>query len=273
MSNLKKIFLNPGSSIACGIISFIFMILPDGLFTHGILPCEWDETWIVVVNKFCLCVTIFLVSSIIYINHRKKRKSVSIASRTYEIVVQYGDITDIKTGKKIIHFDECFTTTVGERPEDIKADSVCGQYLTKHRNDNIPLLIEKVSKTPSGKSKFKDTPCFASGTIIPNGEFLLMAFAKLDEKGLGHLTYNEFLDCLDVLWEQIDEYRGTDDIYVPILGSRITRFDRELTQQDLLNIMIASYRLHPKKIKLPNKLHIVCQEREGFSLNDIIGVD
>lgn len=47
----------------------------------------------------------------------------------------------------------------------------------------------------------------------------------------------------------------------------------DLTQQELLDIMIASYRLHPKKLKKPNTLHIVCKERDGFSLNAIFGVD
>ena len=114
---------------------------------------------------------------------------------------------------------------------------------------------------------------YASGTIVPNGDYLLMAFAKLNQNGLGHLTYDEYLECLNSLWEQIDLWHGTSDVYVPILGSKITRFDKELTQQELLDTMISSYRLSPKKMKKPYKLHIVCREREGFSLNDIFGVE
>lgn len=98
-------------------------------------------------------------------------------------------------------------------------------------------------------------------------------FAKLDEGGRGFHIYESYLKCLDKLWEQIDLYHGTKDVYIPIFGSRITRFDKELTQQELLDIMIASYRLHPKKLRTPNLLHIVCKEREGFSLNNIFGVD
>ena len=103
--------------------------------------------------------------------------------------------------------------------------------------------------------------------------FLLMAFAKLDKNGLGHLSYDEYIECLNKLWEQIDIYHGTSDVYMPILGSKITRFDKELTQQELLDIIISTYRLSPKKMKEAYKLHIMCKAREGFSLNDVFGID
>jgi len=42
-----------------------------------------------------------------------------------------------------------------------------------------------------------------------------------------------------------------------------------LTQQELLDMMIASYKLSAHKIKAPWKLRIICQKRDGFSLNKI----
>lgn len=52
-----------------------------------------------------------------------------------------------------------------------------------------------------------------------------MAFTRLNENGLGEMTYNQYLDCLNTLWQQIDCYHGTDDVYLPILGSKIVRFE------------------------------------------------
>ncbi len=100
-----------------------------------------------------------------------------------------------------------------------------------------------------------------------------MAFTKLDKNGLGCLTYEEYIECLEKLWEQIDLRHGTSDVYLPILGSNIVRFDKDLTQQELLDIMINSYRLSPKRMKKPYTLYIMCKKREGFSLNDIWGVE
>ena len=183
------------------------------------------------------------------------------------------DDGNINDGVKVINFDECFTTTVGNRPEDIKPASVCGQYLQKYPISDMQNLISDAGITPVGKSLFAQKDKYAHGTIIRRGDFLLMAFAKLDRDGRGILTYDKYLDCLEKVWEQIDLHHGTDDVYLPILGSRITRFEREFSQQELLDIMISSYRLSDRKIKKPNVLHIICKEREGFSLNNIFGVD
>ena len=99
-----------------------------------------------------------------------------------------------------------------------------------------------------------------------------MSFTKLNQHGLGEMTYTQYLECLQTLWEQIDIYHGTKDVYVPVLGSQIVRFERDLTQQELLDIMISSYRLSPKRLRRPYTLHIVCRKRDGFSINDVFGL-
>lgn len=70
----------------------------------------------------------------------------------------------------------------------------------------------------------------------------------------------------------MDMHHGTSDVYMPILGSKIVRFDKELSQQELLDTIIASYRVSPYKLKESYSLHIVCRERKDFSLNDVFGV-
>lgn len=50
----------------------------------------------------------------------------------------------------------------------------------------------------------------------------------------------------------------------------VTLFEgASLSQQELLNIMIWSYKLSPHKIKAPYKLRIICKKSDGFSLNEI----
>src|SRR5699024_7835521 len=118
--------------------------------------------------------------------------------------------------------------------------------------------------------KYKNKVRYESGKLVPRGEYLLMAFAKLDEIGKGELTRDELLDGLSVLWEEIDTYYAQKDICIPILGSGITRIKGEsLTQQQLLEIIIASYRLSSHKIKSPYKLRIVCKKHDDFYLNKI----
>lgn len=264
--------LNQVSAIAGTLISAVFTIVPEGVFKHGLVECFWSETTIIVTNRVLTCLAIVALSVVGCAIYRCVRCSVRVLGKSFTIKIEYKDLLKVKKGKKVINFDECFSTNVGEKPEDIKPNSVCGQYLKKNPIPDMQRLIQESGVQSSGFSQYNKKDAFTPGTIIPRGDYFLMAFAKLSEKGIGAIAYEEYLKCLDTLWEQIDLYHGMDDVYLPVLGSGITRFDRELTQQELLDIMIASYRLSPKKMKKQFTLHIVCKKCDGFSLNDIFGV-
>ena len=95
-------------------------------------------------------------------------------------------------------------------PADIKLTSICGQYLTANPNLNIQSLLSNSQLKPlKTKSKYQSKERYESGRIVPNGDDLLLAFAKLDKNGLGRFfTRDEYLECLSVLWEEIDKYYG-----------------------------------------------------------------
>ena len=103
-------------------------------------------------------------------------------------------------------------------------------------------------KPAQSKSKYQRKIRYDSGTIVPNGDDLLMAFAKLDERGKGRFfSRDEYLECLDLLWKELENYYSEKDVCVPILGAGTTSFDggagASISQQDLLDIMICSYKL------------------------------
>lgn len=276
MSKISKILFNKGSCISYTILTAFFTVVSDDFFKCLTLNSKWKELTNLIVIKVLLCLAIFVLSNIFYALWHKNRKRVCITNHNYAIQVEYGDLFDIEEGKIVIDFDECFTTKTGDGPADIKPNSVCGQYLKKKPIYNMQKLLDCAGVKPErSKSEYNNQVRYKPGTIVPvpNEQFLLMAFAKLDKDGRGNLTYDEYLACLNYLWKQIDMYHGTHDVYLPILGSKITRFEKDLTQQQLLDIMIGSYRLSPYKMKLPNKLHIVCKPRFGFSINNIWGVD
>lgn len=214
------------------------------------------------------------IVAVIYGIYLCLRKKVSMKGDNYQITVEYGDLLKIKKCKKVITFDECFSTKVGDAPADIKPTSICGQYLKSNPNLNIQSLISGSQLNPiKSRSKYQNKERYESGRIVPNGDDLLLAFAKLDKKGLGRLTRDEYLECLTILWEEIDTYYGQTDVCIPILGSGLTRFDggsgASISQQELLNMMIWSYKLSSHKIKLPHKLRIICKKSGDFSLNKI----
>lgn len=67
-------------------------------------------------------------------------------------MVKYGDIFK-EDGWKVINFDECFTTTVGNGKGDIKASSLCGKYRRRFSIDEMQLLIDNAGLKASRKIK------------------------------------------------------------------------------------------------------------------------
>ena len=256
---------------ALGIISVVFTFVPEALFgSCKIFPDASDEVNIM-VNRVMFFLTVVVLAAIGYALYLLCRKSVSIKGKNYNIKISYGDIFDVSARKKVIPFDECFTTEVGQEPAQVKPSSICGQYLTRYPIADIRPLIEKAQLKPcKGRSKYNNQERYESGRLVPHGDYLLMAFAKLDKDGLGRMTRDEFLECLSILWQEIDKHYGQTDVCISILGSGATRMgDNTITQQELLDMIIGSYKLSVNKIKVPSTLHIVCKRRDGFSLNRI----
>ena len=293
LKSCKCKIIKKSSIWALSIITVIFTFFPESVFAS--FPIKNDNviskflsllveidinTISIIVNKMLSFILIWLFISAVYGLYLIFRKSVTIKGKDYIVEVKYGDILKIPANcKKVINFDECFTTSVGQLPGEIKPDSICGQYLNQKNDSELKLSMNKLIlelgiKPEKKKSEYQGKDRYKSGTIIPYEDDLLMAFAMLDSNGRGRfLSIKEYVDCLFYLWKEIDKYYGQKDVCVPILGSGITRFedgsDRILSQQELLDIMIHSYKLYAHKIKRPNKLKIICKKKDDFSLNRI----
>lgn len=206
-----------------------------------------------------------------YSRIRKK----TIKGNNYSIKVEYGNLLKKKNCQRLINFDECFTTQVGTGTADIKKDSVCGQYLIQNPNLNIQTLIAASGVKPcKKKSKYNNSTCYKPGTIVANGDDLLMAFTRLESNGKSmKFTVEEYLKCLSFLWEEIDNNYNNKDVYIPVLGSGIARFENGISQsipkQELVDLMISSYKLSLHKLKNKNTLHIVCRKSDDFSMDKI----
>ena len=169
-----------------------------------------------------LAVTAILLSCG-YSRIRKK----TIKGNNYSIIVEYGNILKKKNCQRLINFDECFTTTVGTGTADIKKDSVCGQYLIQNPGLNVQSLIDASGVKPCRrKSKYNNSTCYEPGTIVANGDDLLMAFTRLESNGKSmKFTVEEYLKCLSLLWEEIDNNYNNKDVYITVLGSGIASFE------------------------------------------------
>ena len=269
MSSLWKKFLKPVYCYSLGATTLLFTFIPESAFTNGFFQVEWPMEAIITCNRLLCLFVIFILTSLITGCYYRWRMSVTIARPGYKIVVEYGDLFKKDDCKKVIAFDECYATHVGSEPADIKPHSVCGQFLAKF--PDIGSVIQDYGlKRQRKHSEYQNQESYESGSIIPYNDFLLLAFAKLDRDGLGRMTREEFTSCLNLMWKEIDRYHCQQSVALPILGSGITRFKGEtLTQQQLLDMIIASYKLSPDKLNPFATLHIVCRRDDDFSLNKI----
>ena len=261
-----------GGSIAYFFVSCIQVFVPDTILKQiPLFQCVENDDCKVLIIRLLLYFVVLTVATGIIIIYLKKRTKIVIRGKNYTVEVRYGDIFSINNCKKLSAFDECYTTKVGHAPQDINPSSICGKYLLNHSIDINNLIQENGIRKARGKSRYNHQDKYESGTLIPCDDFLLLAFAKLDEDGKGYITRNEYLDCLSLMWKEIDKYYAQTDICIPILGSGTTRTGdgNPLTQQELLDIIIGSYKICGSKIKHPNKLIIICQKSDEFSLNKI----
>ena len=267
-------FLKKSSTWALSIITVVFTFAPETIFDKSKLITSASDEINVIITRVLAFVAVLVLSTIINVLYLLCRRSIRIKGNSYSIQIEYGNIFKMRACKKVIPFDECFTTIVGDSPSEINPNAICGQYLKVNpiTDDDIQTLIGNTQLKPAeSKSKYQNMVRYVSGTLVPNGDDLLMAFAMLDEDGLGEFPSREdYLGSLSVLWKEIDKHYGQKDVCIPVLGSGVTRIgDTVLSQQELLDIIIGSYQLSAHKMKLPCQLHIVCKKRDDFSLNRI----
>lgn len=278
LSNRLWELINPYQNIlrlSATVVSFVFALLPDNVSNIiKIYPYCSDY-----INAICFKVILAVIIGVfvcLFLNIlRHFCSSRLINGRNYSIRVQYGNLFDEKNnGKIVIPFDECFTVLVDDNdPGAINSKSICGQYL-KANSLNSSVMIELIHKaglrSMQEKSRYKGKVCYETGSIVPKGKWLLLAFSKIDESGRARMSYDDYVKTLKRLWCELDRYYGQKDIYIPILGSGTTRIDGyNYTKQELLDIIIGTYKLSPYKLKLPNKLHIICENNGDISLTKI----
>ena len=124
-----------------GIISIIFTFVPESSFQKYKLVLALSDEVNIILNRVLVFILVLFFSLLIKFIYLLIRKSVIIKGKNYIVEVEYGDILKEKNCKRVINFDECFTTTVGDAPSEIKPSSICGQYLAENPNINIQSLI------------------------------------------------------------------------------------------------------------------------------------
>lgn len=192
-----------------------------------------------------------------------------------EVTIKVGDIFS-ETGLKAIAFNEYFDTIVDNKI--ISENSLNGIFIKNSIGDTaseLDLYIDNYSFNESEKlenninrssgKKLK----YQIGTICVYKDFLLAAFTKFDSANKAVLTMPEYLEFLINFWDKVNDVYGQQSVVTPVFGSGITRIrgHKTISDEDLLKIMLWTFRISEMRFKYPAKLTIVIHKDKIDKIN------
>lgn len=241
-------------SVISGILSFVllFNIVPD-LYNHYLK---------------CFGYIIFVILILIYLVLWLKANyltDVKIDIDGSTVNIKSGDLFT-EDGFKVIPFNEYFDTVVDEKI--IATSSLNGifiknylatelnnldNYIVQNTDDDDILDANSTRKLGGKTVKFK-----LSTTFVFN-DYLLTAFSRFDEHNKAILTMPEYIEFLINFWDRVNRVYAQKSVSVPIFGSGITRIKehKNISDEDLLKIMLWTFKLSEMKFQHPAKLSII----------------
>ena len=208
--------------------------------------------------------------------HANVRRSIRLKINNSEIEVYFGDIFEDSAELKAISFNEYFDTQVDDKI--ISKRSLHGQFIEKlyagrvdalddiiAADEHLPEMIAGENHTrPAGKkTKYK------LGTVCMAEECLLIALSRFDANNKAFLEISDYISCLLAFWNEVDSVYNERTLALPVLGSGITRFrDYEsISDQELLELIIWTFKLSRIKFTYPSKVKIVVWEKKSEKIN------
>lgn len=192
-----------------------------------------------------------------------------------EVSIKVGDIFS-ESGLKAIAFNEYFDTIVDNKI--ISESSLNGIFIKKHLDDPISELdrhIDNYSFDESEKIESNTERAvgkklrYQIGTICVYKDFLLAAFTKFDDNNKAVLTMPEYLEFLINFWDKVNNVYAQQSLAAPVFGSGITRIKghKTISDEDLLKIMLWTFRISEMRFKYPAKLTIVIHKDKIDKIN------
>ena len=208
--------------------------------------------------------------------HANVRRSIRLKINNSEVEVYFGDIFEDSAELKAISFNEYFDTQVDDKI--ISKGSLHGQFIEKlyagrvdalddiiAADEHLPEMIagENPTRLAGKKTKYK------LGTVCMAEEYLLIALSRFDANSKAFLEISDYIGCLLAFWNEVDSVYNERTLALPVLGSGITRFrDYEsISDQELLELIIWTFKLSRIKFTYPSKVKIVVWEKKSEKIN------
>ena len=203
-----------------------------------------------------------------------KLEKISLIVEGSKVIVKAGDIFK-QTGLKTIAFNEYFDTKVDDNI--ISRKSLNGIFIESHLDISLDELDNQINNNQFEEGelihgniqRLGKPKKYKLGTIFILDEYILVAFSKFDSKNKANLSMQEYLEFLINFWDNVNRVYSQKDVSVPIFGSGITRIKehKSISDENLLKIMLWTFRISEMRFKHPAKLSIIIHEDKIDSVN------
>ena len=227
-----------------------------------------------IIGNVALIVLFFIYLGIwLYYNNLRK---ITINIDNSEVIVKEGDLFK-EEGLKVIAFNEYFDTIVDDII--ISKASLNGIFINKFIGDQIKDLDEHINKYlndndiletgVSRKNGGKNTKYKLGKIVLWEDEYILTSFSKFDKDDRARLTMPEYIKFLIEFWDRINCIYAQRNVSVPIFGSGITRIKEHIhiRDEELLKIMLWTFKLSEYRFKYPAKLSIIIHKSNFSDIN------
>lgn len=229
--------------------------------------CKHTYGWIFLITLVLVYVGIWVWSN--------KLTKIDINIEGSDVTIKVGDIFQ-ETGFQAIAFNEYFDTQVDNKI--ISEGSLNGIFIKDHLDISANELDKHITDYEFEKDEIIGTNVnrklgkklrYQIGTICIYKNFLLTAFSKFDESNKAVITIPEYLDFLINFWDKVNNVYAQKSVSTSIFGSGITRIKghKNISDEDLLKIMLWTFRISEMRFKYPAKLTIVIHRDKIEKIN------
>lgn len=222
-----------------------------------------------------ICIGMLIIIYFFLWIHANTLKSINLSVEGSTVTIKTGDIFS-EPGFKVIAFNEYFDTLVDEKI--IAAETLNGKFINEHLTCSVEQLDEHISQYPFSRGETssinKNRPQgnkqkYALGTICVWEDYLLTAFSKFNAHNEARLTMPEYLKFLINFWDRVNRVYAQKSVTVPIFGSGMVRIKehKNITAEELLKIMLWTFRISEMRFAYPAKLMIVIHKDKIDKIN------
>ncbi|MDM3062793.1 macro domain-containing protein [Citrobacter sp. CK180] len=202
-------------------------------------------------------------------------REINLTIEESTVVIKTGDIFK-QEGLKVIAFNEYFDTQVDERI--IAQVSLNGKFIREYCDCSVSELDAYIENYRFDSDEIKEINAdrpegkkqkFEIGTICVYHDYILTALSKFNRHNEAYLTMPEYLGFLINFWDKVNRVYAQKSVSVPIFGSGLTRIKghKIIDEQDLLKIMLWTFRISEMRFKHPAKLTIMIHEGKIDKVN------